>query len=263
MIETKRLDNKEILGLIDKKKLDKVFVDIDYTVFNFAIGNKNSIGILNSFYPKMGSEINKLFELILRGKRGEENLTKDEKMEYKKTMEEISKYQTEIAPKYGLKYWSRETMIMMVGKKLNLDLNAHKIIKLRKIYWKAVTEAWNFFEDAVLFLEKIKKEKIKIVWVTGSDSILKVKRTKNGVELNYDPKYSWKEKSKRLKKLLRKYPGKLIIGDPVDKPVIWDKIFDEKILKNKEKLLVVGDSYATDLAPAEKLGIKTILIKRN
>jgi hypothetical protein len=262
-METKRLDNKEILDLIERKKLDKIFVDVDYTVFDFSIGNENSIGRLNSFYPKMGDEVNKLFDLILRGKRGEKNLNKEEKVEYKKVMEKISGYQTEIVPKYGLKYWSRETMIMIVGKKQNLDLNAHEIIKLRKIYWKAVAEAWNVFEDAIPFLDKIKKEKIPIAWVTGSDSILKVKQTKNGVELNYDPKYSWKEKSKRLKKLLKKYPGKLIIGDPVDKPVIWDKIFDEKILKDKEKILVVGDSYATDLAPAEKLGIKTILIKRN
>ncbi len=256
---TNRLDNKEILELIDKNKIDKVFSDIDYTVFNFDIGNKKGNAKLNDCYQKLGDEVGRIFDLILRAKRGLINLSENEQVEYKKIIEEVDKNQIKIVPIYGHKYWSRETMIMVAAKKLDLNLKADEILKLRKIYWKAMSDAWNIYDDAIPFLDKIKKEKIEIVWVTGSDSILKIKTSLGKIELNYDPEYSWKEKAKRLKKLLKKYPGKLVIGDPIDKPLIWQKLFKEI---NIEKTLSVGDSYETDLKTAEELGIKTILIKR-
>ncbi len=256
---TNRLDNKEILDLIDKNKINKVFSDIDYTVFNFDIGNKNGNEKLNNCYPKLGDEVGRIFDLILRAKRGLDNLSNDEQIEYKKIIEEVDENQSKIIPIYGHKYWSRETMIMIAAKKLGLNFKANEVAKLRKIYWKAVADAWNIYDDAIPFLDKIKKEKIEIIWVTGSDSILKIKTSLGKIELNYDPEYSWKEKAKRLKKLLKKYPGKLIIGDPVDKPLIWDKLFKGIDI---EKTISVGDSYNTDLKAAEELGIKTILIKR-
>ena len=256
---TNRLDNKEVLDLIDKNKIERVFSDIDYTVFNFDIGNKNGNEKLNDCYPKLGDEVGKVFDLILRAKRGLDNLSNDEQVEYKKIIEEVDENQSKIVPVYGHKYWSRETMIMIAAKKLGLNFDADEVTKLRKVYWKSMLDAWNIYDDAIPFFDKIKKEKIEIIWVTGSDSILKVKTTLEKIELDYDPEYSWKEKSKRLKKLLKKYPGKLIIGDPVDKPLIWDKLFEGI---NIEKTLAVGDSYNTDLKLAEELGIKTILIKR-
>ena len=123
-----------------------------------------------------------------------------------------------------------------------------------------MAEAWAFYDDAIPFLDKIKKEKIEIVWVTGSDSVLKVRQNKNESELIYSPKYAWKEKAKRLKKLLKKYPGKLVIGDPIDKPKIWEKLFKGIII---EKTLVVGASDENDIKVAKGLGIKTLLIKRD
>lgn len=253
---TNRLDNKEVLELIDKNKIEKIFLDIDYTILDFGVGNEKSIDKLNKFYLKMGSELNNIFDLILRAKRNLDNLSKSELVEYKKIIEEISKYQNNQKPKY----WSRETMAIIVVKKLGLNLKASEIKKIRKIYWKTVMDGEVFYNDAIPFLEKIKKEKIPIVWVTGSDSVLKVKQVGEKIELEYDPEYSWKEKEKRLKKLLKKYPGELIIGDPIDKPAIWDKLFKNI---NIERTLVVGDSYETDLKPAEELGIKTVLIKRD
>lgn len=242
---TNRLDKKEVLDLIDKNKINKFFLDIDYTVFDFETGNNNGIKKLNNNFSGLGDEVGRIFDLILRAKRNLNQLTKKELNEYKNIKIE--------------KYWSRENMIVLAANKLGLELKAREIVKLRKIYWKAVSDAWIFYKDAIPFLNKIKKEKIKMIWVTGSDSVLKVKQNKNEIELIYDPIYSWKEKSKRLKKLLRKYPGKLVIGDPIDKPNLW-----EKLLKGIEikKTLVVGDSYETDLKKAEELGIKTILIKR-
>lgn len=257
---TNRLDNQESLALINGAKINQVFIDIDYTVFNFDIGNEKGNEELNNYYPKLGDEVNKIFNLVLRAKRDLDKLSKEEQTEYKKTIEEMDKIQFKIVPKYGHKYWSRETMIMLAAKKMGLSLKAKEVLKLRKIYWKAVADAWQVYEDAILFLEKIKEEKIKIIWVTGSDSILKVKQVWGKISLIYGPRYSRKEKSKRLKKLLKQYPGKLVIGDPTDKPELWKKLFKRIDIK---KTLVVGDSYDTDLEPAEKLGMETILIKRN
>ncbi|MFA6184895.1 MAG: HAD family hydrolase [Candidatus Shapirobacteria bacterium] len=259
-MKTNRLDNKKILELINSKKIDKIFIDIDYTVFDFDIGNKRGNKKLNDYYPKLGDEVGKIFDLILRGKRSLSNLTKEELIEYKKNIKEISDYQNKVVIEYGVKYWSRETMIMIASKKIGLTLKADDILKLRKIYWKAVSDVWEIYDDAIPFLNKIKKEKIKIIWVTGSDSILKIKQVGEKIELDYDPEYSSKEKRKRMEKLLKEYPGEFITGDPVDKPAIWNKLFKNINIKNT---LVVGDSYETDLKQAEGLGIKTVLIKRD
>lgn len=62
-----------------------------------------------------------------------------------------------------------------------------------------------------------------------------------------------------------------IVGwqDPENFPVKWtgSPLIFEKIIKemgfNKEDVLAVGDNWETDLAPANAIGIKTILIGKN
>lgn len=258
-MKTDRLDKKEVLDLIDGSKFEKIFLDIDYTVLDFDTGHKKTIEKLNKFIPKMGEAMSNIYNLILRGKRGLDNLTKDEQKKYKETISEIAYYQPNIVTKYGLKHWSREAMAMVVAKELGLYLKADDIKKIRQIYWRTIAKYENFFKDAIPFLEKIKKEKIKIIWVTGSDSVLRVKQGLKGVELEYDSEYSSRKKTKRLRKLLRKYPGDLVIGDPIEKPMLWESLFKNIDIK---KTLVVGDSYETDLKPAEELGMETVLVKR-
>lgn len=254
-----RLDKKEVLDLIDGSNFEKIFLDIDYTVLDLDAGSKKGMERINKFIPKMGEKIGNIYNLILKGKRGLNNLTPDEQKRFAKIMERVEFYQPNIVHKYGLKHWSREVMAMVAAEELGLKLNAKEIKRIRQIFWRSVAKYERFYTDAISFLEKIKEKKINIVWVTGSDSVLKVRRIDDEASLEYDPEYSSRKKTRRLKKLLRKYPGELITGDPIDKPMLW-----ESLLKNVdiEKVLVVGDSYETDLKPAEELGIETILINR-
>ena len=83
---TNRLDNKEVLDLIDKNKIDKVFLDIDFTILNFEKGNQWANKKLNEFYPKLGDELNKIFNLNLKVTRDFSSLSIDELNEYQKNL---------------------------------------------------------------------------------------------------------------------------------------------------------------------------------
>ena len=259
MIKVNRLDSHKVLDLINKKNIDKVFLDIDFTILNFGKGNQWANKKLNELYPKLGDELNKIFNLNLKVTRNFSSLSKNELAEYQKNLKLIKESQNKVLPNYKVRLWARLSMIMIAAKKLGLNLKVDEIKMARDIYWKSIAEKGDFYEDAISFLDKVISEGIKITWVTGSDSVLMIKENNGQIELDYDPEYSRKEKEKRLVKLIKKYPGKLVIGDPVDKPEVWGKLFQGL---DTNRILVVGDAYDADLKPAEKLGIKTILIAR-
>jgi FMN phosphatase YigB (HAD superfamily) len=258
-MKTDRLDKKEVLDLVDGGRFEKIFLDVDYTVLDFDAGSKKGIERINKFIPKIGGKIGEIYSLILRGKRGIDNLNPDEQTKFTEIMREMELCQPNIAPSYGIKHWSRETMAIVAAKELGLKLKAKQIKQIRQIFWRTVAKYEKFYSDAIPFLEKIKKEGIKIIWVTGSDSVLKVRQGENRVDLEYDSEYSWRKKSRRLKMLLKKYPGELVIGDPIEKPVLWENLLKDVDIK---KILIVGDSYETDIRPAEEMGVETILIRR-
>lgn len=259
MIKVNRLDSPQVLGLIDKNKIDKIFLDIDFTILNFGKGNEWANKKLNEFYPKLGDELNKIFNLNLKVTRDFSTLSKDELDEYQENLKLMEKWQKKVLLNYKIRLWARSSMIMIAAKNLGLNLKADEVKMARDIYWKTIAEKGNFYEDALCFLNKIQFEEIKITWVTGSDSVLNIKENDGQIELKYNPKYSRKEKEKRLVNLIKKYPGKLVIGDPTDKPDVWESLLRDLDIA---RVLVVGDAYDSDIKPAERLGIKTILISR-
>ena len=255
MLKVNRLDGFRVLGLISKNEIDEVFLDIDYTVLNFGKGNCWAIKKLNEFSPGLGNEFKKIFDLNLKATRKFSSLSVGELNTYQKNLELIKK----ISVNREVRIWARSLMIMVAAKKLGLKLSANEIKTLRNVYWESIAKKGGFYEDALPFLDKIKSEGIKITWVTASDSVLIIRENTGEIELKYGPQYSRKEKAKRLVSLLEKYPGKLVIGDPIDKPEIWEKVLEGV---KTDRVLVSGDSYDGDIKPAEKRGIKTILISR-
>lgn len=259
MIKVSRLDSPQVLDLIDKNNIDKIFLDIDFTVLNFGNGNQWATKKLNEFYPKLGDELNKIFNLNLKVTRDFSSLSIDELNEYQNNLKLMEKWQKKVLLNYKVRLWARSSMIMIAAKNLGLNLKADEVKMARDIYWESIAEKGDFYEDALCFLKKIQSEGIEITWVTGSDSILMIEENNGQIELNYDPEYSRKEKEKRLVKLIKKYPGKLVIGDPVDKPEVWKNLLEGL---DVNRVLVVGDAYDADIKPAERRGIKTILISR-
>jgi len=259
MLIVNRLDKKEVLDLISKEKLKRIFLDIDYTVLTTGKGTDETVNILNKIYPKLGDTADYIYKIILESKANFENMDKERQNEFLEIKNNFEEYQKDLKV---LKIWSRESIIMEAAKRLNLKLSAKKIDEIADKYWQIVAELTEFYDDAIPLLDRIKKEKIPITWVTGSDSSLKLEEVNGEIKSIYDWEYSWKNKEKRLKILTNRYPGKLMIGDPIDKPELWNKLLDKEILKEKEKHLVIGDSKNDDLVVAESLGIKTILIKR-
>jgi len=260
MIETNRLNTKKVLNLISRKNIERIFLDVDHTIIATDRGMEATIPMLNKIYPKLGETTNSIHEIIHNAKADFEGMKLNEQKKYLDLVKYFEEVQNNFSKKWGLKMWSRETIIMKAAEDLGLKLTVRQVVDIAQKYWEIVSKFAGYYEDAIPFLKKIKNEKIPIFWVTGSDSLLRLSRDKK--KLVYDPKYSKQKKQERLKKLVSDYPGKLIIGDPIDKPKIWEKVFDKWVINNTNKLLAVGNSYDTDLKVAEELRIKTILITR-
>ena len=99
--------------------------------------------------------------------------------------------------------------------------------------------------------------------MTGSDTVVEVRAD---LTLNYVPDFSSSYKQKRINLLPIRY-NSVIIGDPIDKPhkQFFDLVIGEvsKIGSYKKDTIVfIGDSPRADCEMPEKLGYKSILIKR-
>ena len=109
MIKVSRLDSPQVLDLIDKNNIDKVFLDIDFTILNFGKGNRWANKKLNEFYPKLGDELNKIFNLNLKVTRDFSSLSIDELNEYQKNLKLMEKWQKNVLLNYKVRLWARSS----------------------------------------------------------------------------------------------------------------------------------------------------------
>jgi FMN phosphatase YigB (HAD superfamily) len=245
--ETNSLAKPEILELIDKNKVDKVFFDIDNTVIKTKQQHLVAIEKIGELYgDNLSSELKNMYDWVKR--------SVDES-----NYEELK---TVFNGKYEGRYWSRELWIVMCSEKLKMDLNSDEVSKIADIYWQEIAKA-PYWEDSLIMLDKIKEQQLPIIWVTSGDSNLKIIGMRRNLEAIYDPDYAYATKLKRLQHIIDKYPGDVNIGSTIDKPEIWSVMFDKYKISDFGKIMSVGDSYNADLKNVAEKGGITILIKRN
>lgn len=255
-INTSLLNSPEILSKLDGIKF--LICDVDYTVSDFGSGNvSGNRNIRNLLGDEVADEMDRMFDLILRGHRDMTLLDEAEKKDYKVLMSEIELYTP--------KYWCRELYLILATRKYKIDLSPSEISVAADLYWQGVSERSDYYPDAIIFLKKAKDLSIPIIWMTGSDSRSVVTRDyEDGWFIQYDPEYSRDKKMIRMARLLNDFPGIVEIGDPIDKPEseFYDKVFAHTKDINYEDILVVGDSEINDLKNARDRGCRTLLVKR-
>ncbi len=255
-IVCKELTDQRVFDQIKESRM--ALLDIDYTVCDFDKGNDAGLkGIQSVVGVEIASEVGNIFNLILNGHRNENLLNETEKKYFYELKEKFKSFNNN-------KVWSREVFIILAAEKLNIEINKDLVEKAADSYWMNLSANTPYYEDAIIFLEKIKEDNIKIIWMTGSDSRLILTEKNGQIKTQYDAEFATKKKMERLKKLLNDYLGEVVIGDPDDKPSekFFDRVFDLFEDVKNEEVLAVGDSEKNDLMVPRARGCSTVLVKR-
>lgn len=244
------------------EKSEVIVCDIDYTLLNIEPGHQLGVdNIAKIFDRELADRFNNIFHIILEGHRKRSKEPWGQREEFQLIMDKMRKLQRGIPSYYGLKYWSKETMILIASQEAGRKVTAQNIIAGRDGYWRGRNGGSRVYNDVVSFADRLEKLGKPLILMTGSYSILQVGED---FSLRYDPIYSEKYKRESLKDVLPFPYQEIVIGDPIDKP---DPRFFDKLLKriknDPEKILVIGDSDRNDLELPRQLGCPTLLIRRD
>jgi phosphoglycolate phosphatase-like HAD superfamily hydrolase len=182
----------------------------------------------------------------------------------------VNKYQLEVKQQWGAtKKFSREVLLRLAGEDCGVLLNSEQIEQCVDRYWQQVEDNPIFFADAIRMSENLKRAGIPLFLFTSSDGRMTLKA--NGY-FHYNPELSLKFKIRRMERLRAKglYYREAFVGDPIDKPTpeFFGQVYSgiERALGrqvNPESLIVLGDSYESDLAfPVTEWGVKLGILYR-
>lgn len=142
------------------------------------------------------------------------------------------------------KFASQKEMFGSAAKELNIPISDYNVEKLIGI-WNRNALLARTFNDTIPTLEELKKKGTELVLISNTPCFL----TEEAVD----------------KLELRKFFD-MIVFSCNEGLLKTDKEFIEIILKktglNKDQIVLIGDSIATDMACAEKAGIKGLLLDR-
>lgn len=121
--------------------------------------------------------------------------------------------------------------------------------KLTKIYWDAVKKKSELYQDTLSTIVYLKNKKYILGMVTDTDGVKKLK-------------------SERIKKLnLKKWFNSIVIAGEDVKQTKPDKapflLVAKKLDLNPQECIFVGNNLYLDILGAKKVGMVTILIKRD
>ncbi len=263
-------ENRELEMLLTQSKL--VLSDIDYTLLDIAHGHASGVEAVSAITSKaVGSRLDVIFHMIIEGHRRAQNEEWEEREEFDHIMEGMERVQGAIIPQWGVRIWSKESMIILAAEDVDYDLDSATLIRARDAYWKTRTEkslSYPYTKNLYSFLDE---NKIHFHLFTGSNSVLHIA---DDMSLSYEPEYSAEYKRNALASHLPPIVESLIIGDPIDKP---DPRFFEKVNKKVQESLnipddketpfgditVVGDSLRNDLEYFGEKGAHTVLIEHS
>lgn len=254
--------NIELAQLLSRAEV--ALCDVDYTLIDISAGHAAGVrAVAQITSESIAQKFDEIFHLIVKGHRVSEN----EKWKDRKKFEEIVKKQNslqkDIVPHWGLKYWSKSTMMLIAAEELGIALAADQLCKARNTYWETRTKHSHPYEYCADFYSFLYENGIEIDIFTSSYHILQIA---DNLDLSYEPESSKKYKIDSISPLLPKEIRNKIIGDPIDKPAqeFFEQVYDT-VTKNSsinpEEICVIGDSLRNDLQYLGEKGCRTILIK--
>ncbi len=163
--------------------------------------------------------------------------------------------------------WSRElwsaTALSLLRKKYMLAMDSYSPFAITEAYWEGIAQQGKPYEEAAKVLADIRNNGWQIVIVTSSDFRL-VPTPDAFVGFRYDPGFSTETKIFRMwQSGILTREDVVVVGDPISKPDprFWERALSVSDWKHPEKAMMVGDSYATDIAGAPP-EFTTLLIDR-
>ncbi len=160
------------------------------------------------------------------------------KKNYEDARQEVKKYTTGQAASHSRFLYFQKFLENEIGK---TDINL--TIKLEKLYWQSFFKKMKLFDGVLDFLEKCRKNSIKICLITDLTAKIQFK------------------KINRLK--IGKYLDFVVSSEEAGRDKPYWNIFNlalEKLKMRPRDVVLIGDDYDKDLAGGKKIGIKTILI---
>ena len=246
-----------------------LFFDIDYTLLEFPHEQgmvelhkyfESNTALTLAYRKRIEAFIDEVFYTLLRGE------TTERSEELRALIEDAAeKVMSPTDLEIDLR-WSRELWLSVACQQCGVTIkNLEKIVEAARSYWNAILAHSSIYPDAKKMLTDIEFSQWKVVLITNSDARLTA--TEQG-QLAYDPEYSTRSKLARLPATLLDHSNikLVIVGDPVGKPhaSFWEKVIrDTGYNPLKDIGVMVGDSYASDIAGVAEHGIHGVLLDRS
>ena len=264
-------ESPELKTLLESSEI--VVSDVDYCLLDISEGHDQGVkNVKDVLGEEVGERFNQIFHLMVEGHRHTEDQDWEDRDEFNQIVTRMKELQKDIVPKYGLKYWSKGTMMLIASEDVGVKIRKYDLVKARDSYWQGRADGSKLYEDTLPFVNYLQRLGIQLHLMTSSYHILQFGED---LSLSYDPEESRKYKDQKMREHLGSqfhFHG-LTVGDPVDKP---DKHFFEIVIedinkaekmhltKNKmQNVLFLGDSDRNDLeVPRKEYGCGTVLVTR-
>lgn len=264
------LDPKESPRLVELLRGCAIVVsDIDYTIIDISKGHLAGIeAIAVVTNAQVAKRVDQIFSLIIEGHRRTATASWDQRSEFEEITTRMRHVQKTIVPSWGLKYWSKETMLLLAAEDVGFELNASSLSQARDAYWLTRTKNSTVYSYIPAFCQTLSDLGIVLDLFTSSYHIMQIAPD---LSLSYEPEKSKQYKAKAILPYLPKMTKSICIGDPIDKP---DAAFFQEVIKQIKSDLqlksrqtfdfatvcVIGDSARNDLEFLGNLGCQTVLV---
>lgn len=240
--------------------------DCDYTLVDFY--HEGGIKALrdNPALSYLAEPMDSYFQNILQGMRlgGGDKFAK-----IKADLEQLANEVVTGEDKLADAVWSRELWMYHYLSDLPKQERFEKSQQASDIYWRGLGQSSSIYEDTPLFVERLRENKFHVALVTSSDGRLTLNEEKN--RFIYSPQKAKRLKTERYEMCgfgeLFDLQNELFIGDPIAKPhqIFWEETLRELEIEPSKNnhIVVIGDSYETDLKGASWFKSQAILLDRN
>lgn len=253
------------------KGAEVVVSDIDYTLIDISGGHDAGVkAVARATSPELAERFNEIFHLIVEGHRVPEAAAWSDRGAFDEIVARMKRRQRLIVPRWGLKYWSKGTMLLMAAEDVGFKFDADGLREARDAYWRTRTEQSLPYGYVDSFCRFLSERQVALYLFTSSYHILEIS---SELKLTYRPEKSREYKEKAIVSHLPRMVRGIIIGDPVDKPAeeFFERVVDrvrndlglaEGQLTPFGRIVGVGDSLRNDLEYWGRRGCPTVLVKQ-
>lgn len=206
---------------LNKKGVKAILLDLDNTLYEYDPCHQYALKICYEYFCKI--------QIITFNQF---------KKDYDLARQEVKKYNTGQAASHSRFLYFQRFLEKKFGK---TDINL--TVRMEELYWKSFFKKMELFGGVLDFLEKCRKDNIKVCLITDLTAQIQFKKIKFF--------------------RISKYLDFVVSSEEAGRDKPHQSIFRLALAKLKMRpkdVILIGDDYKKDLAGGEMMGIKTILI---